>query len=138
MIKQLIFVTTLLASLFLLVACVSESSEEELKTGLAAFSDEELDAVLEEAETEKSAVAGQAILRKRGYTFTNKQVSRDKLLIAAQSLKIERLQQQLTQLKRTPGQEEGIIVIGGSEGAPGEKEGIIVIDHAPGESTISK
>lgn len=92
--KKILFVVLILSVLFL-VSCAPEIPEERLKEELEQLSEEDIDTLIQETSNDDArAVAGQAFLSKKGYSWTNR-VSRNDILIVAQSVKIERLERQL-------------------------------------------
>jgi len=134
----------LILSVLLIVSCTPEIPKEQLEEELDQLSDEDIDTLIEETSNDDArAVAGQAFLSRKGYTWTNR-VSRNDILIAAQKVKIERLEKQLAQSIDVLGETEGATPIeygqpspvgstppddGIEQGieSPGEEEGIIVI-----------
>lgn len=107
--KKIIVAVSLLVILMFVVSCAPEASEKELKEGLSELSDDDLDNLIEETGAEDgSALAGQAFLSKRGYTINTGRVSRDKLLISAQRLKIERLENEIEAGFVNPGETGGV------------------------------
>lgn len=112
-------------SLLLLTACAEEVSDEDIKEDLSELSDEELDSVIEEAGSKDIATVGEAFLSRKGYTWARR-VPREKLLIIAQELKIERLERGI---ERPPPDDQ----IGSGIEVPDEAEGASVIE-TPGET----
>ena len=95
MMKKIVMVVSLLMALFLVSACAPQVSDEELEAQLDTLSDEELDKVIDESSKSK-ALSGQASAAERKFLPSLKgTVTRDRLLQAAQAVKIKRLEEQL-------------------------------------------